>query len=304
MTKIDFTGLAIPPVTPFLNDKKQGVDLKKLEKLIDFLIVKQKADIIIPVGTTGESTSLSHEEKELVIRHTIEVVDGRVPVFAGTGGPNTEDTIAMTRFAQKAGADGVLVVSPCYIRPNQEGLIRHFTAVAKSTDLPIILYNIPSRTGVPLLVDTVVKIANAAKNVIAIKDCPGSTGASMDIVRKARSEIKHPFAVLTGEDDNSFMNLCFGGDGIIAATGHVIGAELKEMTKAFRKGNLAKAREIQYSILDLQRLLFSVPNPAMIKAALDMIGPSLGGRVRSPLSDAPKEQIAKLKVLLKKMGKI
>ncbi len=304
MTKLNLAGLTIPLVTPFKNDKKLSIDFAKLSKLVDYAIDVQKADVLIPIGTTGESTSLSHEEKEAVIAHTVKAAKSRVPVIAGAGSCCTQDAVALTRFAEKAGAAGVLVVSPYYIRPNQDGLCRHFLEIAQSTDLPVILYNQPGRTGVPIEVDTVIKLANASENIVGIKDCPTSLGLKADLVRRARAEIKHPFAILEGEDENNFVNLCLGADGAISATGHVVGVEIKKMMKAFREGHLEKARQIQFSIIDLQRMLFGVPSPAPIKAALDLMGTGLGGPVRSPLVDAPKEFVAKLKARLKKMRKL
>ncbi|MFA4994748.1 MAG: 4-hydroxy-tetrahydrodipicolinate synthase [Bdellovibrionales bacterium] len=304
MPHLDLSGLTIPLVTPFQNDKKASVDFKKLTKLVDYLINKQKADALVAIGTTGESTSLTHEEKEAVIRHTIEAADGRVPVIAGTGSSCTEEAIGLTRFSEKAGAAGVLVVSPYYIRPNQDGLYNHFLKIAKSTDLPVILYNHPGRTGVSIELNTLIKLANATKNIVGIKDCPNSLLASTDLARRAHKEIKRPFAVLTGEDDTIFVNLCLGADGAISATGHLVGVEIKNLIKAFRKGDIAKAREIQFSIIDLQRMLFQVPSPAPIKAALDILGTGLGGSVRPPLVDGPKEFLVKLKDQLRKTGKI
>jgi 4-hydroxy-tetrahydrodipicolinate synthase len=298
------SGLSIPAVTPFQNDEKLSIDFKKLSKLIDYLIDVQKADSLIAVGTTGEASSLNREEKESVIAHTIEAAKGRVPVIAGTGSSCTEDAMSLTRFAEKSGAAGVLVISPYYIRPNQDGLCRHFLKVAECTKLPVILYNHPGRTGVSIEVTTVIKLANAAKNIIGIKDCPGSLLASTELARRAHAEIKHSFAVLAGEDENLFVNLCLGADGAVAGTGNLLGAEIKTLMTAFREGTLAKAREIQFSLVEFQRMLFTMPSPAPIKAALDILGTGLGGPVRSPLVDAPKEFSMKLEAQLKKMHKV
>ncbi|MFA5040952.1 MAG: 4-hydroxy-tetrahydrodipicolinate synthase [Bdellovibrionales bacterium] len=304
MSNLNLAGVSIPVVTPFKDDKKLSVDVKKLSKLVDYCIDVQKADSLVAIGTTGESSSLSHDEKETVIAYTIEAARGRVPVIAGTGSSRTEDVIELTNLSEKEGAEGVLVVSPYYIRPNQDGLYNHFLTVAQNTNLPIILYNHPGRTGVSIEVSTLIKLANATKNIVGIKDCPNSLLLTTDLARRARVEIRRPFAVLTGEDDNIFVNLCLGADGAISATAHIVGAEIKEMIEAFRKGNIDEARRIQFSIIELQRMLFGVPSPAPIKAALDIMGTGLGGRVRSPLVDAPKEFTVKLEAHLKKMKKI
>ncbi len=304
MSELNLAGMSIPLVTPFKNDKKLSVDRKKLEKLVDYLIDVQKADSLVAIGTTGEASSLSHDEKETVIAATVEAARGRVPVIAGTGSSRTEDVIELTNFAEKEGAAGVLVVSPYYIRPNQDGLYKHFLTIAQNTDLPIVLYNHPGRTGACIEVNTLIRLANAAKNIIGIKDCPNNLCLTTDLARRARAEIKHTFFVLTGEDDATFVNLCLGADGAISATAHIVGAEIKRMIEVFRAGDLALAREIQFSIIDLQRMLFGVPSPAPIKAALDILGPDLGGPVRSPLVDAPPEFVAKLQVQLKRMNKV
>lgn len=304
MSTLDMSGLSYPIITPFEKNEKRSIDFKKLSKLIDFGIEKQSIDTIVSLGTTGEATSLRHEEKLEVIDFTIKTVKGRVPVLIGTGSACTDDAIEMTRYAEKAGAAGILLVSPYYIRPNQEGLYTHFLKVAKSTGLPIVLYNHPGRTGASIEVNTLIRLANDAPNVIGVKDCPNSLSLTMDLTRRVHNEINHKFFALCGEDDYSFSFLCLGGDGIIAATSHVVGKELKDMMVAFRKGDLAKAREIQFSIVDIQRLMFAVPSPAPIKAALDLMGTDLGGPVRSPLVDAPKEVEAKIKAVLERMGKL
>jgi len=304
MPGLQLAGLTVPVITPFHNDAKLGIDLKKLEKLIDYLIKVQKSDALVVIGTTGESTSLSHAEKETMIQKTVEMTNGCVPVIAGTGSANTEEAIEMTRFSEKVGASGVLVVSPYYIRPNQDGLYRHFLMVAQSTKLPIVLYNHPGRTGASIEIDTLLKLAKAADNIVAMKDCPNSLSASTDFARRVRAELGRPFAVLTGEDENIFVNLCLGADGAISATGHLVGAEIKEMMKAFHDGDLTKAREIQFSITDFQRLLFGIPSPAPIKACLDLLGTDLGGPVRPPLVDASPEFKEKLRAHMIRLNKL
>lgn len=304
MAQLDLTGVSIPLVTPFKKDDRLSVDFEKLPKLVDYLIHKQSADLLISIGTTGESTSLTHDEKQQVITETIKAAAGRVPVVVGTGSPCVEDAIELSQFAQKAGAAGLLVVSPCYIRPNQDGIADYFLRISAKTDIPIILYNHPGRTGVPLHVETVVKVANESKNIIGIKDCPNNLARMWDLIRRAKKEIEKPFSVLTGEDDFLFVNLCLGGAGSISAACHVVGNETRALIDAFHAGNIEEARRVQESIVDLQRLLFDFPNPAPIKTCLDLMGPDLGGKVRSPLADAPADFVERLKGQLRRNNKI
>lgn len=304
MTQLDLKGLIIPNITPFRDDPNRTVDLERLDRVVDYLIVTQRADALIAVGTTGESTSLSHKEKEMVIRRTIEAANGRVPVIAGTGSANTDEAIALTHFAEECGAAAVLVVSPYYIRPDQAGLLSHFLKVARSTRLPVVLYNHPGRTGVSINVDTLIRLANAAENVAGVKDCPNNLALSVDLIRHARAELRRPFAILTGEDENVFVNLCLGADGAIAASGHLLGMEIRRIIEFSHNGRFVEARELQFSIINLTRMLFHMPSPAPLKAALDILGTHLGGPVRTPLVDATDELREKLSLELKRLNKM
>ncbi|MBN1959598.1 MAG: 4-hydroxy-tetrahydrodipicolinate synthase [Deltaproteobacteria bacterium] len=300
MTMRELKGMIVPNITPFKNDAARSLDLERIDKLVDFIIDKQNADAIIAVGTTGESTSLSHDEKEVVILRTLKAVKERVPVLAATGSANTQEAIAMTQFCERSGIAGVLLVSPYYIRPNQDGLYQHFSAVAQNTKLPIILYNHPGRTGVSIQVDTLIRLAQRYENIIGIKDCPNNLALSTDVARRCRSELGRSFSFLTGEDEFIYMNICLGGDGAIAASGHLLGNEIKQMIDLFNKGQVEQARKLQFMITDLIRMLFVMPSPAPLKAALDILteGEELGGPVRLPLVDAPEDLKQKLKIEL------
>jgi len=276
-------GLVIPCITPFTDDLSE-VDFEKFDKLVDYLIEEQCADAIIPIGTTGESTSLSHLEKELVIERAVKRANKRVPIFIGAGGANLAETISLSEYAENIGADGLLIVVPYYIRPDQEGIYQFFKAVAQRTNLPIMIYNIPSRTAVNMSIDTIMKIANI-DNVIGIKDCFNDITNTSEMIRICRNELKKEFSILTGEDTNIFINLCLGGNGAVAATGHVVGKKIKEMINKYKAGDIKGARGIQFDICTLQKYMFKAPNPAPIKAALDILGLNLGGKVRLPLVD-------------------
>lgn len=296
----EIKGLYVPLVTPFTEDGG-SVDYDRLRGLIDYLIDEVGADGLIPNGTTGESTSLSPDEQKRLIEETVRHTDRRVPVFPGTGVAGTEKTVTLTRFAESAGADGVLVVSPYYIRPSQEGLFTHFSTVAESTKLPVMLYNIPSRTGVNLAPELILRLA-AIDNIIALKDVACDLRQTMAVVEGV-SGLEKPFSILSGEDLNTFSSLCLGGSGAVAATGHIVGREIREMIDCVERDDLQGARDIHYSIKRILELLFAAPNPVPTKAALDILGTGFGGSVRLPLLQAPSDLLGELRVELKKIGR-
>lgn len=291
-----FRGVLVPCVTPFVAEDPSRLDLPRLDLLVDFLLDQQRADGIIALGTTGESTALSHKEKLVVTERVVRRVDGRVPVLIGTGSANTRDTIALTAEMTALGADGALVVAPYYVRPDQAGLIRHFTEIAESSNIPLVIYNIPIRTGVNILPTTLMRLCQIP-TVVGVKDCYGDLAQTSELLR-LRRESSQPFTVLTGEDQNFFLSLCLGGDGAVAATAHVLGAQLRQILDLFDAGELSAARDLQFAISELQRALFAAPNPAPIKSALDLTVPRLGGPVRSPLVEAPAELKERIAILL------
>lgn len=296
--KKGFTGMGIPFITPFFNDSMQ-VDYEKLERIIDFLINEQQADSLIAIGTTGESTSLSHDEKYSIIKKSINYVNKRVPVIVATGTANTEETIEMTKYAEENGADGVLIITPYYIKPNQEGIYQHFKKIAANTKLPIIIYNHPGRTGQNIEPATFVRLSEI-ENIVGVKDCCGSMVQTMETIR----EVNKDFLVLTGEDINIYLNMCLGGQGCIAATGHIIGPEIQMIIKSVKEGDLATAQKIHFKIMPIIKLLFQAPNPAPLKKALDLMRPGLGGNVRLPLVPVDDSLTQKLKAELTVLGKI
>ncbi len=274
----DFSGCHIPLVTPFKSD--YSLDIDGLRRLINYLIEEEKVDGLVPCGTTGESPTLDHEEHNKVIEITVKETRGRVPVIAGTGSNSTQEAIMMTKHAEEVGADATLQVGPYYNKPTMDGMLAHFEAIANHTKLPILIYNIPGRTGRNIDPQTLIKLSEI-DNIIGLKDACGDITQTMDIIAGIKKKGK-TFFVLTGEDSLTYPLVALGGDGVICAVGNVIGREYTTMCKLMKEGKWAEARKIHYDTLSLVKTLFIETNPVPVKEAMQMMGlPS--GPVRLPL---------------------
>lgn len=285
MSEFRYQGIYVPNITPF---KDGSVDEVSLRRLVDHLIVGG-ATGLVPCGTTGESATLSHEEHIEVIKMTVEQAAGRVPVIAGIGTNDTNETMNLLEKAERLAVDGYLVVCPYYNRPNQEGILEHFRAVSEVTDRPILVYNIPMRTGRNIEVSTIVELSRIP-NIVGIKDASGDINQAMSIIARTKD-----FSVLSGEDHLLFSTCCLGGHGGIMATAHVLPGEFIELFEATRRGDLAEARRLHYHLLPLVRVMFKEPNPAPAKAAMKLMGVIESDELRLPLmsvSAACKEDIA------------
>ncbi len=280
-----FHGAIVATVTPFLNGK---LDKKGLKKLLEFQI-RNGTDGIVPCGTTGESATLSFDEHEAVIDTAVEVSGGRVPVIAGTGSNNTKEAITLTRYAKKAGADAALVITPYYNKPTQEGLFRHFRAVAESTDIPIILYNVPGRTGVNMAAETVARLAEV-KNIVGVKEASGNLAQVCDIIRMTPKK----FCLLSGDDGLFFPMLALGAKGVISVTSNVAPRAMADLYDAFVLGELSRAREIHYRLWPLFQVLFIETSPIPAKTGLAMMK-MIREEFRLPLcpmSDGSRKKLA------------
>ncbi len=291
--KKEIKGAIVAIITPF---KDGQVDEQGLRNLIEWHI-KAGTHCIVPCGTTGESATLSHEEHMRVVEITIDQVRGRVPVIAGTGSNSTEETIMLTKHAKKAGADAALVITPYYNKPSQEGLYQHFMAVAKECKFPMILYNVPGRTGVNMLPQTV---ARCAKNryVIGIKEATGSLKQVSDVIRFCPRN----FIVLSGDDFTAFPTLAIGGKGVISVCSNVMPKEMANMMNYFFKGDIDKARKLHFKLFPLFEALFFETNPVPAKTALALMGRIDSDEVRLPLaamSEANKERLTEVLKSLK-----
>ena len=280
-----FSGAIVAIVTPF---KKGKVDEKSLRELIEFQI-KNGTDGIVPCGTTGESSTLSHEEHDRVIEITIDAARKRVPVIAGTGSNSTEEALRLTRHAHEAGADGALLVCPYYNRPTQEGLYQHFKTIAESVPIPIIPYNIPSRTGVNLLPETVARLAKIS-NIVGIKEASGSLKQMQDVISLCGDK----FDVLSGDDFFTFPLLAIGGRGVVSVVSNIAPADMAAMVDAFAGGDVKKAQQLHHKLVPLIDALFIETNPVPVKAALSMMG-KIAYDVRLPMYKMSDGNYEKLK---------
>lgn len=286
MKKKSFEGSMVAMVTPFRDGR---VDEAKIGELVEFH-VKNGTDAIIPCGTTGESPTLSHEEHKRVVEATIQAVAGRVPVIAGTGSNSTAEAIDFTQHAKKAGANGVLMVCPYYNKPTQQGLIAHYKAVAAAVDIPIILYNIPGRTGVNMLPETVATLADVP-NIVAMKEASGSLEQMTELISICGDRL----TVVSGDDTLTLPLMAVGGKGVISVVANIIPKETAEMTRAALNGDWKRAKEIHLRIFPLCKAMFYETNPGPVKTAMQLLG-RLNGELRlplTPMSDANREKLAK-----------
>lgn len=269
-----FGKLSTAMITPF--DKNGNIDFQKTSTLIDYLI-NHGTESLVVTGTTGESPTLSSEEKIALIKHTVKEVNGRIPVIAGTGNNNTAASIKLTKQAEETGVDAIMLVVPYYNKPSQEGLYQHFKAIAESTKLPVMLYNIPGRSVVNMSVDTIVRLSELP-NVIAIKEASGNLDAMAEIIAKTKDD----FVLYSGDDGLTLPVLSIGGAGVVSVASHIIGTEMQTMISAFVNGDYVSAAKQHRTLLPIMKQLFAVPNPGPVKTALQVRGLDVGS-VRLPL---------------------
>ncbi|RDI47400.1 4-hydroxy-tetrahydrodipicolinate synthase [Falsibacillus pallidus] len=290
---INFGRISTAMVTPF--DSKGNVDFEKTASLVNYLI-DNGTDSLVVAGTTGESPTLSSEEKVALFKHVVKVVDGRVPVIAGTGSNNTHASIELTKKAEAAGVDAVMIVAPYYNKPSQEGIYQHFKAIADSTNLPIMAYNVPGRTAVGISPDTVVKLSKIP-NIVAVKEASGDLDAMTEIIANTADD----FALYSGDDGLTLPVLSVGGTGIVSVASHVAGNEMQEMINAFFNGELKEAALLHQKLLPLMRGLFAAPSPTPVKTALQLKGLDVGS-VRLPLIPLTEQERSKVAELLKSIS--
>jgi len=286
-----FTGSLVAIVTPF---RKGKVDEQTFASLIEWQIASG-TNGIVPCGTTGESATLSHEEHNRVIELTVEIVRRRVPVIAGTGSNSTEEAITLTRHAKQAGADGALLITPYYNKPTQEGLYRHYKAVAEAVDMPLVLYNIPGRTGVNMLPATIARLS-AIHTIVGVKEGSGSVQQASDIVQMCGDRL----TVLAGDDSLTLPMMAVGGKGVITVTANILPREMADLVKFFAEGNIAHARQIHFKLSPLFAALFYETNPIPVKEALGMMG-KIDPELRLPLCPMAPDTREKLTRALKDM---
>ena len=258
-----FSGCLVAMITPFRDGE---VDEAALRGLVQFHL-KNGTDGLVPCGTTGESVTMSEEEQLRVVEIVIDEVKGRIPVVVGTGTNSTSKTIKLTKAVQKLGADGALVVTPYYNKPTQQGLFLHYEAIARATDIPLVLYNVPGRTSVNMLPETVARLAKIP-TIAGIKEASGNMDQVSQIVQSCRDD----FAVLSGDDSLTLPLLALGGVGVISVVGNIAPAVMSELVQAYRAGDVTRARDLHYQVFDLCRAMFIETNPIPVKTAAAMLG--------------------------------
>ena len=294
MKKVIFKGCATALVTPFTND---GINFEELRKLIEFQIL-EGIDGLVICGTTGESSTMSLAEKKSVIDFSVKVANGRVPIITGTGGNNTSDAVAMSKYAESVGADGLLLVTPYYNKTTQKGLIAHFSKIAESVNIPIILYNVPSRTGLNIEPETCLELSKIP-NIVAIKEASGNISQVAKIANLCNDEL----TIYSGNDDQILPILSLGGLGVISVLSNVYPKFVHEMVMDYLTGNWQKATASQIYSLPLINALFSEVNPIPIKYALNKIGFNCG-IPRLPLIELSDKNKERIDTLLKETSKI
>ena len=287
-----FKGSGVALITPFKNGE---VDYERLTKLIDFHLYNE-TDALIIAGTTGEASTLSKDEKRRLYEFTTNYVDGRIPVIAGTGGNNTKDVIELSKFAESVGCDGLLIVTPYYNKTTQEGLVTHFTKVADQVNIPIIMYNVPSRTGLNMKPSTV-KLLAEHPNITGIKEASGDITQITEIAKFCDGN----FYLYSGNDDHILPVLALGGKGVISVVANILPKDIHELCYAYFLGNIEKARQIQLALFDFIRLLFIETNPIPVKAAMKLLGLD-SGEVRLPLVNMTEKNRELLINEMKKLG--
>jgi 4-hydroxy-tetrahydrodipicolinate synthase len=288
-----FKGCFTAIVTPF--DKKGQVDEAKFRELIDFQI-ENGVSGLVPCGCTGEAATLNHNEQKKLIKVAVEAVNKRVPVMAGTGSNSTQEAVELTEYAKKAGVDGALVITPYYNKPTPKGQIMHYESIAKAADIPVVLYNVPSRTGISMLPETIAELSKI-DNIVAVKEASGS----LEQVSKIKDLCD--ITVLSGDDALTLPMMSIGAEGVVSVAANIIPEEVSAMVSAFSNGEFIKARELHYKLYPIFKSMFIETNPISVKTAM-MFMDLLNGELRLPLCSMTDENAAKLKEALIEAGLI
>ncbi|TGY44414.1 4-hydroxy-tetrahydrodipicolinate synthase [Clostridium sartagoforme] len=289
-----FKGSAVAIITPFKDNK---VNFEKLEELLEWQI-KENTDAIVICGTTGEASTMSKEEKEETIKFTVDKVNKRIPVIAGTGSNNTEESIEMSKYAESVGADGLLVITPYYNKTNNKGLIKHFEAINNEVNIPIILYNVPGRTGVNIT-PSLLNELSSLNNVIAIKEASGNISQIAEMQSLCGDRID----IYSGNDDQIIPIMSLGGIGVISVLSNISPNAVHDMAYNYLSGNIKEAQNLQIEYIDLIKKLFVETNPIPVKTALNLMGKEVG-ELRLPLYDMDDKNLEALKASLFKYNLI
>ena len=287
-----FEGVLTALVTPF---RDGAIDERALQDLVE-LQISAGVDGLVPCGSTGEAATLSHAEHRRVVEVVVAAARGRVPVLAGTGSNSTSEAIDLTRHAKEAGADGAILISPYYNKPTQEGIVAHYAKIARETSFPLVVYNIPGRTASNILPETLARLADL-EQIVGVKESTGNLHQVSQTIARCPPD----FAVLSGDDSLTLPILAVGGRGVISTTANVAPHEMVALVRAFRGGDLARAREAHYRLLPLVDVLFCETNPIPVKAALALRG-LVSDEIRLPLTPLSRPNRERLQVVLKEFG--
>ena len=287
-----FTGSAVAIITPF---KSGGVDLDTLGDLLDFQL-ENGTDAVVVCGTTGEASTMTYQERAETVAFCVRHVGGRVPVIAGSGSNSTENAVTLSREAERRGADGLLVVTPYYNKATQAGLLRHYRTVASAVSLPVILYNVPSRTGVSITPETYAALSEVP-NIVGVKEASGNLGN----VQRTRSLCPEDFFIWSGNDDETVPICALGGQGVISVAANILPAEMHRLTQLCRQNDFASAGKLQVHLKDFCDAMFCEVNPIPVKTALSLLGWRVGV-LRSPMCPPSEENLARIKRVLGKYG--
>jgi len=286
-----FHGTIVALITPF--DAKGNVNYSKIKDLVQFHLEKG-TDALLPCGTTGESPTLSTDEKLKIFKTVVEASGGKVPVIAGTGNYDTAKSVELTLKARDVGASAALIITPYYNKPTQEGLYRHFSTIAEKTDFPLVIYNVPGRTGVNILPETVERLADDPR-IVAVKEASGNIVQITELYKRVGGKLN----ILSGDDSLTLPILSVGGKGVISVTANIVPDRIKEMIQAFEKCDSQRALELNLKLEELNKVLFIETNPIPIKTAMNLMGFEVGG-FRLPLCEMSETNLKKLKIVLQK----
>ncbi|QHT46709.1 4-hydroxy-tetrahydrodipicolinate synthase [Bacillus sp. SB49] len=278
-------------VTPF--DKGGELDLKRTTELVEYLLANG-SDGLVVTGTTGESPTLSADEKVTLWTHVVQVAGGRAPVIAGAGSNNTRESVELSKRAEQTGVDAVMVVAPYYNKPNQQGLLRHFQAVAGAVRLPVMIYNVPGRSSVTIAPETIIELSQT-DNIVSVKEATGNLDGMAQIIENTRSD----FSLYSGDDHLTLPAYAIGANGIISVSSHIIGSEMQQMLQLFEKGDYKAAASLHRKLLPVFQAVFCAPSPAPVKAALKKKGMDTGG-MRLPLVPLSLDEDALIEAIIRK----
>lgn len=294
-----FEGVIPALITPFKDDETQSLDFDGLRSCIEH-VIRGGVNGLLACGSTGESATMSHQEHIHVVEETVSAATNRIPAIAGTGSNNTEEALMMTRAAKKCGADGVLLISPYYNKPNRSGLIKHYTKVA-DIGLPVIVYNIPGRTGQNLPADLIIEMVKTIPNIVAVKEASGNIDQMMAIINGTKDiEREYPFILSSGDDSLTLPVMSVGGEGVFSVTANIEPKRVVKMYELFRKNDRIGAMKMHYELMELSKAMFMDVNPVPVKRAAEIRGLIKSGGVRLPLDSLNETMTEKLRAVLAK----